>query len=127
MMSVYNCNGVMLLEPKRAYNKNKQEISEFYLWVKRSDQSKKSDILPFKAFKELANFINDNIHRGDTVAVRSRPKVIRWNDKDGKKHKMIYFEAASIDIICHRERLLINKFGESTVPEINEWDFHFWG
>lgn len=126
-MSVLNCNGVMLHEPKRAYNKNKQEISEFYLIIRRSDQSKKSDILPFRAFKELATYINNNIHKGDVVAVRSRPKVDTWKDKNGKKQKMIFFEAASIDIICHKERLLINQFGESTVPEINEWDFHFWG
>lgn len=127
MMCVLNCNGVILQEPKRAYNKANQEISQFYLYVRRSDRSGKHDVLPFRAFKELANYINNEVHKGDMVALRARPVADKWIDRDGKKKNRIVFNAASIDIICHRERLLIDKFGGSLVPEINEWDFQFWG
>lgn len=126
MLSCFTCTGMLLAEPKRFYSKNGDEISDFWLMIKRSENSNNYDKLKFEAFKGVAKYVNDNLHTGDMVSVRARP-INKEQKINGKKHYGIIFRVAMIELICHRNRLLLNEFGGSTVPELNESDFMYWG
>lgn len=127
MLSCFTCTGMMLAEPKRFYSKKGDEISDFWLRIKRSENSNNYDILKFEAFKGVAKYINEEIHTGDMVSVRSRPISVEFKEKDGKKRHGVIFRVAMLELICHRNRLLLNEFGASTVPELDEREFQYWG
>lgn len=126
MLSCFTCAGMILSEPKRFYSKKGDEISDFWLMIKRSEQSNNYDLLKFEAFKGVAKYVNEHIHTGDMVSVRARP-INRVEKINGKKRHGVIFKVAMVELICHRNRLLLNEFGGSTVPELNESDFQYWG
>lgn len=128
MLSCYTCTGMIFAEPKRFYSKNKVEISNFWLSIKRSDKSNNYDYLKFEAYGPPANFVNTYLHKGDMVSVRSRPISKNYvSKKTGEKRHGVVFRAIMIEIICHKNRLLLNEFGGSDFPELNEMQFQFWG
>lgn len=128
MLSVFLCVGIMLQEPKRYYSKKGDEISDFWLYIKRPDLSNNFDLLKFEAFKGVAKWANDTLHKGDTVEVRARPVTKRYiNKKTGKKGYTVIFRVAYMRLICHKSKLLLNQFGGDTVPQLNEEEFMYWG
>ena len=44
-------------------------ISVRRAWKKKDDQYYPEDLIPFKAFGKAANYVNQYVHRGDTVAI----------------------------------------------------------
>lgn len=118
----------MQCEPKRCYSKDGNDISNFWLLIKRSDRTKSYDSLKFEAYGTIAKYINDYLHKGDLVSVRSRPVTKKYkHGKTGETRFGVVFRVSTIEFICHRNRLMLNQFGESEFPELDERQFQFWG
>lgn len=128
MVSCYVCVGSVLNEPRRNYKKDGTEVSSFWLLIKRNDKMNNYDYLKFEAYASVAKFINDYIHIGDVVSVRSRPVSIKYkHKKTGEMRHGIIFRVAMLEFICHKKRLMINEFGGSEFPELDERQFQYWG
>lgn len=130
LLSVFTCVGIMAQEPKRYYSKqaSKNEISDFWLFIKRSEKTNNYDLLKFEAFKGIAKWINDNLHKGDVVQVRARPRGVKIKDtKTGELKQTIIFRVAFIEFVCHQQRLMLNEFGGDTFPQLEENDYMYWG
>lgn len=130
---LYIANGVIFSEPKRRYislgaDKKEVEQSHFIFGVKRY-LSNTYDLFSIVAFRDIANMVNTNFHKGDYVAIRAYPKESASNFKAGGEYrnprltiKSICFNLQSIDLLSHYKYHLSSALKMGTdLPDLDEF------
>lgn len=117
------CVGLIKGEPKRRYSNKGVEASNFTVAVKRDDNTDKWDGFRFEAWDNVANYINEYLHHGDVVSVISRPKKIVYQNKEGKKADYLIYRVISINLICHGNKIMMNKFGGIDFPAFPDLNY----
>lgn len=123
MTSVYACVGVIFHEPKRYYVKNGDEVSIFFVSVKRNDNKNRWDLFKFEAYGNEAHYINEYLHNGDTVSIVSRPLQKYFKNRKGEKTNHVEFRVISINFVCGKEKTKRYNFGIMGLQELQDMDY----
>lgn len=120
MQSVYLCCGYLQNDPVPFKRKSGVEGATFSLLIKRNSKKSIYDVFNFKAYEHTARYVLEYFHKGDFVALQSRPKLYAAPDGNGGFKEMICFDIKQADFICKKHRLALDKFGTSTIEEMEE-------
>lgn len=120
MQSVYLCYGYLQNDPAPFKLKNGVEGATFNLLIKRNSKKSIYDVFNFKAYNNTAKYVLEWFHKGDCVSLQSRPKLYNVPDGKGGLKEIICFDVKQADFICKRHRLALDKFGTSTIEEMEE-------
>jgi len=64
--------------------------------VKRSDGTRETDFIDCVAWRGTAEFVSKFMEKGRLIVVEGRPKVKRYDDKNGVSHKTVELRADSV-------------------------------
>lgn len=119
MQSLYLCFGYLRKDPVQFTTKKGITGAKFNLMIKRNGANI-FDIFNFSAYGQNAKYALENFHSGDCISVQSRPMLYDVKDKNGNMTKMITFVVTHADFICKKNRLPLDKFGNSLIEEMEE-------
>lgn len=121
MLSQYMGFGILTNTPYIKQCRN-GEVAFITLAVKREYTKNKYDILHFTADRHHAQYIKNYLQKGDILCVRAVP-YSRTISFEGAKRKYVTatFKILNIDLICRKDKMLINDSGGSIFPEMFEF------
>ena len=103
MLNTVSLVGRITAEPELKHTQNGNSVCSFTIAVQRDGRDQPTDFLDCVAWRQTAEFISNYIHKGNLLSVSGSIQTRTYEDREGKKRKVVEILANKVNSLERRE------------------------